>query len=107
MCYNCVNNLAQFKAYLMCVSYINTQANKIDTIFRRTMNRIDKIHEEVKKNTLKLINEYKVDDNGISALEVSLDLKLDRANVSKDLNTLWKNDVIIKVQNHPVLFLDR
>ncbi|MEA4821350.1 MAG: sigma 54-interacting transcriptional regulator, partial [Erysipelotrichales bacterium] len=71
------------------------------------MNRIDKIHEEVKKNTIRLINEYKIDDSGISALEVSLDLKLDRANVSKDLNTLWKNDMIIKIQSHPVLFLDR
>ena len=71
------------------------------------MNRIDKIHEEVKKYTIKLINEYKIDDNGIDALGVSLDLGLDRANVSKDLNNLWKKGLIIKIQNRPILFLDR
>ena len=68
--------------------------------------RIEKIAEYAKSQTKKIISLNQQDETGIDALNCSLDLKLDRANVSKDLNTLWKEGRLIKIQGKPVYFLD-
>ena len=68
--------------------------------------RIDKIKEYVKTKTEELIEKDILSKcGGIDALNCALDLKLDRANVSKDLNLLWKNGDLIKIQGKPVYYL--
>lgn len=59
------------------------------------MKRIDFIYEKLKA----LANE-----EGISAGELAERLQLDRANVSRDLNRLWKAGKIEKIAGRPVLF---
>lgn len=67
--------------------------------------RKDAVLDFVKEKTRKLISsgEYK---EGADALEIALALKLDRANVSKELNRLWKDGKLVKINERPVLFLD-
>ncbi len=55
--------------------------------------------EKIKKNNLKEI--------GLDALEVSLNLKMDRANVSRILNQLYNDGRVIKTSTRPVLYIDR
>lgn len=68
--------------------------------------RIERIHQYVIDLTVSLINENNLDNNGADALVISLDLKLDRSNVSRELNKLWKEGKLIKIQGRPILFLD-
>ena len=41
------------------------------------------------------------------AFTISLDLKLDRANVSRMLNDLWRENILIKIQGRPTFYLHR
>ncbi|CAH0346470.1 sigma-54-dependent transcriptional regulator [Bacillus sp. CECT 9360] len=59
------------------------------------MKRIDIIYEEL----IKLNNEQ-----GLSATELADCLSFDRANVSSDLNKLWKDGKVHKSEGRPVLF---
>ena len=68
--------------------------------------RLDKIKKYLKVKTAELIETDQLNQNGVDALNCSLDLQLDRANVSRDLNTLWKNGDAIKIQGKPVYYLD-
>ncbi|MFR4219742.1 MAG: hypothetical protein ACLT16_19235, partial [[Clostridium] innocuum] len=43
----------------------------------------------------------------IDAFTISLDLKLDRANVSRMLNDLWRENILIKIQGRPTFYLHR
>lgn len=68
--------------------------------------RIDVIRKYTKAKTEEFISKNLLEENnGINALDCSLDLKLDRANVSKYLNILWKNGELIKIQGKPVYYL--
>lgn len=69
-------------------------------------NRTQKIYEYVKTHTQILIQSNTLDNTGIDALGCSIDLNLDRANVSKELNMLWKAGKLIKIQGRPVFYLD-
>ena len=61
----------------------------------------------VKEHTKQQINTGTLHETGGSdALNIALDLHIDRANVSKDLNYLWKNGFLIKIQGKPVYYLD-
>lgn len=44
------------------------------------------------------------DDKGLSALDISSELKMDRANVSRYLNILYKNGAVEKISGRPVLY---
>lgn len=68
--------------------------------------RLDRIKNYLKVKTSELIATDQLNQNGIDALNCALDLKMDRANVSRDLNTLWKNGDAIKIQGKPVYYLD-
>lgn len=70
------------------------------------VSRKDRIYEAVEKYTREMIDSGSLDRNGIDALEISLSLKLDRANVSRELNALWKEGRIIKLQGRPTLYVD-
>lgn len=68
--------------------------------------RIERIEQYLKEQTRLLIQNGQVEQVGIDALNCALDLNLDRANVSKDLNKLWKEGKVIKIQGKPVYYLD-
>ncbi len=69
--------------------------------------RQEKIMEYVHTLSEQLIASNQLNDNnGADALNTSLDLQLDRANVSKDLNALWKAGKLIKMHGKPVFYLD-
>ena len=70
------------------------------------MQRIDKIEEFVRNETQKLILNNQLDKNGICAELISSTIGIDRTNVSRILNQLWKDGKLIKVQGRPILFLD-
>lgn len=68
--------------------------------------RKDRILEKVKKDTIELIRNNDLINNGINAIDIADELNLDRANVSRELNKMWKRGELIKVQGRPILFLD-
>lgn len=67
--------------------------------------RKDRILNLIRERTEQLVLEEDF-NNGMEALEIALLLKLDRANVSKELNNLWKEGKLIKLSRRPVLYLD-
>ena len=68
--------------------------------------RLDKIKSYLRTKTIQLIKTDSLNQNGIDALNCALDLGFDRANVSRDLNMLWKNGSAVKIQGKPVYYLD-
>ena len=54
------------------------------------ISRKDKIYDYVKLHTKEMIDTHSLENSGSDALSIALDLKLDRTNVSRELNTLWK-----------------
>ncbi len=67
--------------------------------------RRDQIYHYIQDKTQQLIHNKAIDHHGIDALSCAIDLKLDRANVSKELNYLWRDGRIIKIQGRPVYYL--
>ena len=61
------------------------------------MSKIDEIYNALKELEVK-------SDEGITASELSIFMKLDRANVSRYLNQLYKDGVVNKVEGHPVKY---
>ena len=70
------------------------------------MLRSEKVQECVRKYTEEMLYDGRIDAEGIDASTVSLMTKIGRTNVSKELNSLWKNGQLIKLQGRPVFFLD-
>lgn len=70
------------------------------------MQRVDKIEEFVRNETQKLILNNQLKKNGICTDLVSSAIGIDRTNVSRILNQLWKDGKLIKIQGRPILFLD-
>ena len=68
--------------------------------------RIERISSYLKEQTDAILQDGLNNEPGIDALLCALDLHLDRANVSKDLNRLWKEGRAVKVQGKPVYYLD-
>ena len=71
------------------------------------ISREEKIIDYLSKKTKSIISSKRYDNSGVDAINIALDLKIDRANVSKLLNSLWKQGNLIKIQGRPVLYLDR
>ena len=57
--------------------------------------------DEVYNSLLQLENKGR---NGISAIELSNFMDLDRANISRYLNTLYKEGKLEKIEGRPVLY---
>lgn len=70
------------------------------------ISRREKIQEYIRSHSEEIIVSGNIDDNGIDAEGISLDLKIDRANVSRELNQLWKSGYLIKIAGRPVFYLD-
>ncbi len=71
------------------------------------MKRIDKIYEYIKAKS----NEFKIADLqgrvGVDAAQIADTLNILRNNVSMELNTLHRQDKIVKITGRPVLFFDK
>lgn len=71
------------------------------------MKRIDKIYEYIKTKS----KEYQLTDLqgrvGVEAAEIAETLNILRNNVSMELNTLHRQDKIVKISGRPVLFFDK
>ncbi len=69
-----------------------------------------KIEEDVlqyiENKTKMIIKDGNMDDCGVDAEEISILLKKDRANVSRIINNLWKNNQLVKIFGRPVYYLD-
>ncbi len=61
----------------------------------------------VREQTRQIMESGDTDGKGIDAYTLAIDLKMDRANVSRALNDLWREGLLIKFQGKPTLFLDR
>ena len=61
----------------------------------------------IRKRTLHLIKTKNLDKTGVDAGDIAYALKLERANVSREVNDLWKKGYIIKIGGRPVFFLDQ
>lgn len=70
------------------------------------MNRKNRIKAYIKTKTEDLIRKNHLINGGVEAQDIAYDLKIDRANVSRELNALWKNGELIKIAGRPVLYLD-
>ena len=68
--------------------------------------RKEKIYDYVRTFTKSMIDSKELENNGVDALNIALTLKLDRANVSRELNTLWKEGKIIKILGRPTLYVE-
>ena len=68
--------------------------------------RADRIHQYVIGQTELFCKQNNIDNNGCEASIIASDLKLDRSNVSRELNRLWKEGKLVKIQGRPILFLD-
>lgn len=70
------------------------------------MTRKEKVGLCLREHTIKALENERLDKAGVDADTIARKLKLDRANVSKELNKIWQEGAAIKIQGRPVLFLD-
>lgn len=68
--------------------------------------RLKLVQNYVRNKTDEILKSGFIDNNGIEASSISYDLKIDRANTSRILNSLWNEGNLIKIAGRPVLFLD-
>jgi len=61
----------------------------------------------IRRQTKQILESGQLDGKGVDAYTLSVDLKQDRSNISRSLNRLWREGVLIKFQGKPTLFLDR
>ncbi len=70
------------------------------------MKRLDHIYQFVKEQTAFLTQEELDLGKGITTSDIAKALNLQRANVSKDLNTLVRDGQLIKLDGRPVRYVD-
>lgn len=71
------------------------------------MKRIDQILAYIADCTKKLSEEALLAGDGITAEEIAAHQEMLRNNVSKELNSLLRADLIIKIKGRPVKFLHK
>lgn len=71
------------------------------------ISRQDRVLAVVQENTQQALNAADEGNLGIHAGTIAQMLGLDRANVARELNTLYKNGQLIKLQGKPTLYICR
>ncbi len=71
------------------------------------MEKKEQIYQYIRRDTINKLKNGEYDALGLDTLNVSLDLKMDRANISRLLNQLYNEGRVIKTMSRPVLFVDR
>lgn len=69
--------------------------------------RLDRVLALIRVNTLQAADMKFKDSSGLTAAGLAAAAGLDRANVSKELNRLYRQGLVIKCQGKPTLFLHR
>lgn len=69
------------------------------------MKRIDRIYLYIKEKTDQLIMDRQSIDVGMTTVEISEALKIQRSNVSKDLNELVRQGRLVKLTGRPVKYI--
>ncbi|CAM3676014.1 hypothetical protein ERUR111494_06485 [Erysipelothrix urinaevulpis] len=67
----------------------------------------DKLQNIIKEQTFRFLIHRDIALLETDANTLSIDLKLDRANVSRTLNHYWRQDQLIKIKGRPTFFLDK
>lgn len=65
------------------------------------------IYEYVEEVTVKKVNNHEFDHLITDAHTISIDFHLDRSNVSRILNKLFRKNMLVKIQGRPTYYLDR
>lgn len=73
----------------------------------KEMRRIDVIHKELERLTYGLELSDLAKEKAFTAEAIGFNLGLARNSVSKDLNQLWNEGLVVKSQGRPVFFLHR
>lgn len=61
----------------------------------------------IAENTSVILASRNISNVNTDAYTISLDLKVDRANISRILNRLWRENELIKIQGRPMYYLHR
>ncbi|NLC05360.1 MAG: hypothetical protein GX778_02420, partial [Erysipelothrix sp.] len=72
------------------------------------MKQIDQIYHHVNQMTAQQLSDNPLEqlsELGSNALDVAIDLALNRANVSKELNKLWREGRLFKIDGRPTYFV--
>lgn len=72
------------------------------------MKQIDQIYHHVNQMTAQQLSDNSLEqlsELGSNALDVAIDLALNRANVSKELNKLWREGRLFKIDGRPTYFV--
>ena len=71
------------------------------------INRKERILAAVQENTRVLIDQTRDEDSWVHAEMIAQQLGMDRANVARELNTLYRDGQLIKIQGKPTLYICR
>ncbi len=69
------------------------------------LSRKEKVYQVVRDLTRKAIAAKNYTEVGMDAYVISIILKIERSNASKELNDLWREGKLIKIQGRPILYL--
>lgn len=72
-----------------------------------TMKRMDKIYQYIQERSKSYSSEEIQGRIGVEAAEISQALQIMRSNVSRELNSLYRDGKILKFSGRPVLYFDR
>lgn len=95
------------------IRYVYYSITKFDTILYRKavksmtnkLTRKERVYQVVQDLTKKAIAAKNYSDIGMDAYVISIILKIERSNASKELNDLWREGRLIKIQGRPILYL--
>lgn len=71
------------------------------------MEKKEQVYQHIRNDTITKLKEEQFESLGLDTLTVSLDLKMNRANISRLLNQLYNEGRLIKTDSRPVFFMDR
>ena len=71
------------------------------------MEKKEQVYQHIRTDTITKLKEEQFESLGLDTLTVSLDLKMNRANISRLLNQLYNEGRLIKTDSRPVFFMDR
>lgn len=69
------------------------------------MKKSDYIYEYISKNTIELLNKNMEDWSKCSAYDISIEFNMRRSNVSRILNNLFDNGLLLKIKSRPTIYL--
>lgn len=69
--------------------------------------RKQQLMQLIAENTSVILASRNISNVNTDAYTISLDLKVDRANISRILNRLWRENELIKIQGRPMYYLHR